>query len=294
MLLLVWGWFEWRPADVSANDLSKLGIDKQIIKAIDKIIIKRDNQQLVLEKKGQEWYVEGRLASANKTKKILAEMENWRLEGPIAKQPASYEHLGVKDGLRAEYWQGEKEEFSLLIGKQAQLPASTYIRRSDQSEVYMVNVYLPPYFALTPNYWWDKTVMQLKRETVEKIKFDYPDDSFELVYQDGSWQARRQGNNFVVKAEVIDSLFNNLSPLQADEIVLTDDKKDKFKQSSRVYQITFYLKGSKQLDLHLVKQDNDWLVKTSQSDDIYLVSGFRLADVVLKWEKITKSNSQSN
>ncbi len=289
VLFLAWGWSKWHQADVSANDLNKLGIDKQIITAIDKIIIKRDDQQLILEKKGQEWYLEDRLVSANKVKKILAEMENWQLEGPVAKQPASHERLGVKDGLRVEYWQGEKEEFSLLIGKQAQLPASTYIRRVGQNEVYVVDVYLPPHFALSPNYWWDKTVVQIKRDLVEKIKFNYPDDSFELVYQDGSWLAKKPGNNFAVKAGVMDSLFNNLDSLQADEIILTDDKKDKFKQSRRVYQITFYLKGDKQLDLRLVKQDNDWLVKTSQGDDIYLVPGFRLADVVLKWEKIIQS-----
>ncbi len=291
VLLLGWGWFRWHSPDNSINNLSKLGISKQTIEAIDKIIIKRDNQQLILEKKDQQWYLDGRLVSASKVKKILTEMEDWRLEGPIAKQPASHERLGVKDGLQADYWQGEKKKFSLLIGKQAQLPASTYIRRADQNEVYVVDVYLSPYFALSSNYWWDKTVIQLKREAVKKIKFDYPEVNFELVYQDGNWQARRQGGNFAVKPEVMDGLFNNLSSLQADEIVLTDDKKNKFKQSKQVYQITFYLEGDKQLVLYLVKQNDDWLVKTNESDDIYLVPGFRLAEVVLKWEEIIPANN---
>jgi hypothetical protein len=94
--------------------------------------------------------------------------------------------------------------------------AYTYVRLSDEDEVYTVEGFLESTFNNSFNDWRDKTFLKLDKTQITKISFRYPgDSSFVLEKRDSVWFA---GNDKVnqVKAE---SLLNQFISKYLTEFV---------------------------------------------------------------------------
>jgi hypothetical protein len=63
----------------------------------------------------------------------------------------------------------------------------TYVRLSDENEVYTVDGFLEPVFNTSFNEWRDKTFLKLNKDDIIKLSFTYSDSGFVVSKRDSVW-----------------------------------------------------------------------------------------------------------
>lgn len=136
---------------------------------------------------------------------IVATIGNLRAERMASRSKDKWESFNVADkGTNVSvYVDGEKEaEFRVgktgidqsgggmgnQFGGQGGIKAYTYIRMSDEDEVYIVDGFLEPTFNRGISEWRDKSFTRFTSDQVTKVTFTYPaDSSFVLEKRDSTW-----------------------------------------------------------------------------------------------------------
>jgi hypothetical protein len=81
-------------------------------------------------------------------------------------------------------------KLGLTPGSGGRMPGGTYtyVRLSDENEVYTVDGFLEPTFNNSFNEWRDKTLLKLNKDDIVKLSFNYPADSgFVATKRDSVW-----------------------------------------------------------------------------------------------------------
>lgn len=138
----------------------------------------------------------------------------------------------------------------------------TYVRLSDEDQVYSVDGFLEPTFNSTFNDWRDKTLSKLKKEDVIKLSFNYPaDSSFVVEKRDSVWYTAADR----VDPSKIENLLNLLAAKYASEFA------DGFTPSSPpTATLQVDSKAGNLLKIEAWKKDeSEWILSSSQQKGIY-------------------------
>lgn len=122
----------------------------------------------------------------------------------VSKRKEKWEEFGVGDstGTRIRVMAGNSVEAALVIGRTAfnQMAGQryggtsyTFVRVGDEPEVYTVEGFLETQFNRTADEWRDKSLFRIKKDSVDRIVFQYPSDSsFVLERRQGKWMVANQ------------------------------------------------------------------------------------------------------
>ncbi len=240
---------------------------------VDKIQIMSPANKIVLEKRGTDWFltepVDYRANQASVTA-MIHQLKSLAVKTIISSNPEKRSIFQVDStGALVKIFQGGQEHAAIVVGKRGQNYAETYVRKEQSNDVAVVDGSLTGEVTRTAKDWRDKTVLNLPRETVKTISYQYPGESYSLVLHDSVWMI---ADNYAKAAEVT-SLLTSLSHVDADDFVdsvITPSPKISATISVADVQIRF----------SEVKDKDKYLVQTSNSPQWFEIQGWHVKQLL--------------
>jgi Domain of unknown function (DUF4340) len=182
------------------------GLVKVDSSAVTEIRILPSNarEQVVrLFKSGKNWTVEKDNlkfeADTASVKSILEMLSHVDAERMISRKKEKWETFNVGEkSTNVSVYNGSDQIANIHFGKSGFNQSSpggyggayTYVRLSDEDEVYLVDGFYESTFNRTFSDWRNKAFMRLQRDLITKVSFNYPgDSSFVLEKIDSAWLA---------------------------------------------------------------------------------------------------------
>jgi hypothetical protein len=178
---------------------------------ITEVIITAPDQPGIthLKKEGDEWQVlvneKAFRADTNAIQGMLVQLGKLGTKRFAGRGKDTWQKYELTDsaGTRIDLFKEGKELASLMIGKfeytqppQGQQPAqfrqqqgemSTYVRRTDEKEVYVVDGFLKMTIGRNSDAYRDKNLAGISKADISKISFNYPDGRMELTKNENKW-----------------------------------------------------------------------------------------------------------
>lgn len=187
----------------------------------------------------------------------------------VSKKESKWNEFKVDStGTRVRVMAGNSVEADLVIGRSGINQSSgqqymgssyTFVRLTDDTEVYAVEGYLDALFNRPLNDWRDKSFFRLKRDSVFRVSFQYPGDSSFVLEKKGKWMVGNQlGDSLAVGTYLSGMEFRNLhsfaerTPSGAPTVSITYEKRN-----GMIGKIEAWL------------ADGLWTTKSSLQPDIY-------------------------
>jgi hypothetical protein len=166
-------------------------------------------KQLEFIKNGASWTVQRddlkAAADARSVTAMLTELHNLETEQLVARSPESWSEYHVNDslGTRVIVKEDNKTTLDLVVGRfhyqpppqnsynpygQNRVSGKTYLRLSEEDEVYSVEGFLAMSINQSFDRWRDQSVTRLNTANLSRIIYDYPADSgFIAEKTDAGW-----------------------------------------------------------------------------------------------------------
>ena len=243
--------------------------------AVDKIEIKSPASTVTFEKKGAEWFlaepVEYRANQSNVTS-LIHQSKNLAVKEVVSSNPEKRSIFRVDSaGTLVKIFQNGQEHAAFIVGKPGQNYSETYVRKDQSNDVVIVNGSLTFAFNKAVKDWRDKTILNLPKESIKAISYQYAGESFSLSLHDTVWMIGDRN----LKAGDVASLLTSLSNIEADDFVdsiLTPAPKISATVSVGDVQIRFS------------EAKDKYLAQTSTSPQWFELQGWR-AKQILKHKK---------
>lgn len=238
------------------------------------------NKEVRLLREGKTWTVKMDNRSAIVEKgNVLSAMMNVVHMKPlrlISKKKTKWDEFHVGDtSTQVKFMKGEEVVADLRVGKigfnqqpgQQQFSPGgifTYVRLSNEDEVYTVEGFLESAFNRSYNDWRDKAFLRVKQNLVTKVSFIYPADSgFVLEKRDKKWWVNNvEADSTKAKNYISQFEFKNAS-----------DFADEFQPSGNA-QAVIQINGSggNLATVQAWKRANDWAMNSTHQSKIYFSS----------------------
>jgi hypothetical protein len=170
-------------------------------------------------------------------------------------------------------FQNGQEHAAFIVGKQGQNYAETYVRKAQSNDVVIVNGMFPLSFNKQVKDWRDKTVLNVPKENIKTISYQYPGESYSLALHDSVWMI----GDRKAKAGDVTSLLASLSNIEADDFV------DSVSTPSPKISATVTM-GDVQIRFSELKDKDKYLVQSSNSTQWFELQGWH-AKQILKHKK---------
>ncbi len=159
--------------------------------------------EIRLVKEGKTWQVatdkQKSLTDIGSVKSMLGVLLNLKTQRMASRKKDKWETYNVGDkGTHVSVFAGSKKVADINFGKTGFTKggggpggygsAFTYVRLSDENEVYTVDGFLESHFNRSFNDWRNKAFLRVKKDDITKLTFKYPADSgFVLNKRDSLW-----------------------------------------------------------------------------------------------------------
>jgi Domain of unknown function (DUF4340) len=258
------------------KDLLKL--DTASISEVRILPSKEHGEELRLTRTGNEWKVikGNRQEPTGNTsiKGLLISLAGIKVERLASRKKEKWEEFNVGDNsTHVTVYADGKKTADFHVGKLGFAQngggnfggSYTYIRLSDENEVYTVEGFLESTFNNSFNDWRDKTLLKLNKDVITKISFLYPTDSgFVAEKRDSIWYIG-QDKTDVAKTE---SFLNTISSKYMSAF---DDGFTPVSKPDMTMQVDG--KVGNLLKLEAWKKDEtEWILTSSQQKNVYFSS----------------------
>jgi hypothetical protein len=201
------------PARESNLRKELLTLDTASVSEVRILPSKDQTEEMRLTRDGRNWKVtkgsRSEPSDRAAVKNILGVMANLQAQRLASRKKEKWEDFKVGETSThvTAYAQGKKVA-DFHVGKVGFTQGGggmyggsyTYVRLSDENEVYTVDGFLEPTFNTSFNEWRDKTFLKLSKDDIIKLSFTYSADSgFVASKRDSAWYI---GNNLADPAKV--------------------------------------------------------------------------------------------
>lgn len=257
-------WILKKPGETSVSAADAGMLVKLDSAQIDKIIVKSPFSKFEVVKNNAKWMLKkpiNYLADQNHVNYVLSLCSNMKIENSVSSNPKKQSVFMVdSNGANVKFYENGKLKADLIIGKQGDGYQNTYVRKNNSNDVVLVSGALTFLFYSPVKMWRDRTITDLSPNGINQISFQYFKKEFVLQKQDSTWNLN--GKEYpIVKAK---ELLKSLSHLTADDFL--DNPKDSLPTINTV--ISF---NNQQLSFRLQKDSVNYIVKTSDSPQLFLV-----------------------
>jgi len=239
--------------------------------------------EIKLYKEGKNWMViadkQKSISDINSVKMMLGQLLDLRTQRLASRKKEKWETFNVGDkGTHVTIYEGSKKIADLNCGKTGFVQngtgsfggAYTYVRLSDENEVYTVEGFLESQFNRTYNDWRNKAFLRLKSDDITKLTFTYPADSgFVVGKKDSVWFVGNEKADLSKIQNFLGQLtFKNLNDF-ADGFVAT---------GSAPFTLVIDGKNGMLATAEGWKDADKWIVKSTEQSGVY----FSAANSILK------------
>lgn len=252
--------------------------------AVDKIEIISPSAEVVLARKGVEWFVEEPItyrADQANVASLIQQAKNFEGKGVVSSNPEKQSVYQVDSmGTTVTIYEQGKEKASFVVGKLGSSFAETYIRMKNSNDVHLVGGVFGYMFNRSVKDWRDKTIFSAPRESITEVTFQYGDTTFTLSFRDSAWMIGRD----TVQEYTVNSLLSSLSTLRADDFI---DSPPSF--PPKITTLISYSGG--QVRFAEKKGEDKYLVQSSASPQWFEMQSWN-ANQVLKRKKDLVNSSR--
>jgi hypothetical protein len=211
-LILVWTKFIRSPKKERTFKQELVAIDTARVSRIV-LLPQAEKRTIELVKQENRWILkgEGRDYRAQKSyiQNLLGELMRMRAQRLVATSKDQWAEYQLTDSLatRVQVYESDRPLADVYIGRftykqipqsqygygQQNIEGATYVRLSDEEEVYAVEGFLTMTFNQGFDHWRDHTFLKTRKNDLVKITFDYPaDSSFVLEKTGAHWYVGTQ------------------------------------------------------------------------------------------------------
>lgn len=170
-----------------AVDKSTFRVDD--LKAIDKVVLEKQNEKIELTFDGARWKVNGQIADRSMIDVLFATLQQAEPKRGVSDKLADTIQAELKaEGVRVTLLKGHETELAFLAGGN-QSKTQAYFAKADEDEVYVMvipgyRVYTSGIFELEESGWKDKHVFNFNWRNFQSLHVvadDDPGSSFEIA-----------------------------------------------------------------------------------------------------------------
>lgn len=181
------------------------GLVKIDTASVTEVRINRESEgagEVRLKRDGNTWKVstDGKEseAGAGAVKSMLGVMLDLQAQRMVSRKKEKWDTYQVGDNsTRVTVYNGSDKMADFRVGKtnfsqgqgRGQGGANTYLRLTDEDEVYSSEGFIASHFNRGFNDWRNQLFLKVNGDEVAKIEFNYPDSSFVLEKRDSVWYA---------------------------------------------------------------------------------------------------------
>ncbi|HIC92385.1 MAG TPA: DUF4340 domain-containing protein [Syntrophaceae bacterium] len=271
-------------------------------KDVTKIETRSGNQKITLEKAGDLWLVggkEGYKADSSAIQDILHTMERLNRRDLVSKNPKKREvyEVNEKDGAEVKVYDNRGKLMAhLFLGKGGPDLFSTYIRRADENEVYLVEGYLKTTFIRSQEDWRDKTIFDFDPQHIHRIILESGGKRIVVEREDvGEWKLKRPQEQPADKGKLEDMIYT-LATLKASRFPEEGEPKG-YDWNNPKARVTAILKdgGKRTLLIGSEEKGGGVYVKRQGEETIFMVPKYVVAKFVtspgeLKEKEVLREN----
>lgn len=270
-----------KPGEQSSSGLGTALLQIDSV-AVDKLEIRSAKSQVVLEKRGADWYLKEPIdykAEQASVGTLIHDVKNLQVKNVVSSKPEKFPVFQVdpESGTFFTIYEHGVKKDSLIVGKMGSTYTEMYVRRLPSNDVDAVDASILYQINRAAKEWRDKTIIKTPKENIKEIKYQYGDTTFTLAYQDSVWII---GNN-VVKTEDVNGILGWLSNLQSDDFIDTT-----MHPAPKITALVSY--ADNQLRFCFLKQQNKYAVQVSNSPQWFVVEPWKVTSILKRKKDLVK------
>lgn len=254
--------------DKADNFLSDINIEK-----IDKIEISAFDNTSSLVKKNEQWKVDDSNFNVRPDLKenlfnALREAKDSDLELVSNNSNKKSEYQTDISGTNIKLYQNGNIAADFIVGSLGNDFQSTYISKPEIGDTYLVDANL--FGAVNIYEWRDTFIFASNQESINKIRFQYPDREFTIEKNEEGWKGISP-NEFEVNEDQLNDILDIMASLQATQIPEQTFEGTGLEKNLIIVQAT----GNGVDNTIMIGEANDsdqYFVKRGDSDNIYLIT----------------------
>jgi hypothetical protein len=282
ILVIAWGAARLFSAGGGSESAAPFDLSSLADGGLDSMVVQHAEGEVRL-RAGEPWMVNGREALAESSDLLARAIEEARFGGLVSRNPENHERLGVGAGGRRLTLYGEGDEpVALILGGRAQVFDQAYVRAPGSDEVYTLKGSLVNLANREAADWRDKQIFMAARGEVRRIEYDYPDESFALVWDTAAWHVEPSGAT--VDNSTMSGLVGEIARMQALGFA-EDAAADTLDWESPTGAVRVYgLDGGRLVELlFLDRGEVGYYVRRDASPIVYTIASY-IAELILKRE----------
>jgi hypothetical protein len=252
--------------------------------AVDRIDVKSPLSEIVLVKKGVEWFVQKPLvyrADQANVANMIHQSKTIEVKNMVSGNQQKHSLFQVdSSGTVVTIHENGVQKTSFVIGKPGPTYSDSYARLSSSNDVALVAGALSYTFNRPVKDWRDKTIFATPRENIRSVEYHFGDTTFTLAFRDSSWNVGKEPADL----PTVESLLSTLSKLEADEFV--DSLPPALPKLTSTVGI-----GDVQIRFYEVKSPAKYYVQSSASPQWFEVQPWRASQVLKRKTELLKKTS---
>jgi hypothetical protein len=249
--------------------------------AVDKVELKSPTSQVVLAKRGVEWFMESPVsyrADQSGVAQLIHETKVLEIKNTVSNKPEKHSVFQVDStGTRVTVYEKGVEKAAFIVGKMGGSYLETYARRASSNDVVLITGGSPMTFGKAVKEWRDRTIAAPARENINEVRYQYGDTVFVLAFKDSAWMVGRDST----QDWVVNNLISSLSNVQADDFI--DSAASRPSKPSA--QITY---AGTQITFFYVKGGEKYLVQCSSTPQWFEMQSWRANQILKRKNEIIK------
>lgn len=159
---------------------------------VTKIEVLDSSDSLRLKKEGDQWWLaSGKKADSSAVGSLLRNLQQIKPSRLASRKEEAWKDFQVDEaGTRVLVYEGGDKTLDIVLGRfgvEGQRSFYTYVRLSDESDVYVAANFMKMNINTDANSYRNSQVLEVDKDALTEIRFDYPDSAFTLNKNDDKW-----------------------------------------------------------------------------------------------------------
>jgi hypothetical protein len=261
-----------QPGEKSVKATSENVLVKLDSAAVTRLEISSTNDEIVLEKEGDIWYLTAPISKARAAEHMVTRAVGagtaLHPKTLVSTNPEKQSLFKVDSaGTRVKFSDREGKSSTIVLGKTTTSFTETYVRLEGSNEVYIAEGALTSIYDRKPKDWRDKAIFKTARESITEVTFHYGDTTFTASRKDSVWKL----DDITIGEPT--SFIAALSKFDTEDFV--DTTIAKLPRLSATIEV-----GGIEIRFYFHKETDKYLVQTTESSQWYTVPLWRAKQVL--------------
>lgn len=255
--------------------------------SVDKIIIKQDKNETILQKADSGWKINSLSASSQVIKSFFDDLSAIEIDRLASKNPENHdEYSASEENGYILTLNKDNNPQTFIIGKSGPQANSFYIKLKDASNLYLAKGDLRSKVTQSIADWRDRVLVSISRDQVRKIEVTGPKNFVLVKNKENKWQVESKGKSAEVDesdAKTIDEYFFSL---EGYDFAAVAEQKE-FANARAKY--VFQLKNEKEdilAELTLWQKENDWFGQAKDKKEILKIYSYKITPIFNAFDKL--------